>query len=83
VPHTAGRLTVRGVGIMKRHCSYCGTQRFGLIRRSGYYFRGYSLVQLQFCTQRHKELFAAEYVSADHPRRSSSSREGAIERRAA
>jgi len=60
---------------MKPHCSYCGTQRFGLIRRSGYYFRSYSLVRPQFCKQKHKELFAAEHVSQFQ--RNGSYREGA------
>jgi hypothetical protein len=68
---------------MKRHCSYCGTQRFGLVRRSGYYLRGYSFVRLQFCTQRHKELFTAQHIRASQLTRDASSCDSAIMPRAA
>jgi hypothetical protein len=53
---------------MKRQCAYCGSGRFGLVRHWGYYVRGYFLVQLHFCTKRHKQLFEAEYARAARER---------------
>ena len=46
---------------MKRHCAYCGSSRFGLVRGWGYYVRGFLPVQLHFCTKRHKQLFDEKY----------------------
>ncbi len=53
---------------MKPHCAYCGTRRFGLVRRSGFYVRGYFPVQLQFCTREHEQMFAAEYARVGQQR---------------
>jgi hypothetical protein len=38
----------------KARCSFCGTQKFGLVRRVGYYLTGLYISRREFCTAGHK-----------------------------
>jgi len=45
---------------MTKRCAFCGRTRFGLVRRTGLYFRGFFIVEQQFCSAEHKRKYELE-----------------------